>query len=621
MLKTRSGSVLWIALATLMLAGTASAQTARERMGWVDLLDRLGSAAPTGENVVVSIVEANTSAGDYAPDVNSSQFTGKTIDIRSGPSGPSSHATNVAGLLFGNSSSMSPGVTEAWSYSAGNWLQSGFIRTLQPLPPLSGAPSKVWNHSWVGSFTDFLEADIDAVRRVDWVIDTQGLIMTAGLGNGSGSLPASNRFLGHTFNALVVGRSDGSHRSGNTRPEMDGPGRMKPDLVAPAGTTSSATPMVGSAAILLVDTARTWPGLSSNPLAERPEVIKAALMAGALHREGWSNNPETSGPMRGITTTPLDPVFGADQVNINHAHMVLTGLQQPGSFDVPSDPVPNTAWDRPILDESESLYYRFKVDAYTPYFSVLATWNRAVAADFSDWELATYELELYRLGTGRGGMQSLRGDAGLTVFGGGNIASLSQVDNVQHLFVEGLHPGEYVLELRRVSDGAGPTPVAVAWFTPPDPFEFAEMLVGERVFGSHVSGTYDDVRQLDGQNVVLRSQFGFTVIEPNLTESAYIFNTEQVDAEQMQIYIYSQLDTPGGRVRVRVVNVDADRQELVSSVPLGTHPIGVVSDVPEAAKFIDANGDIEVRVRHSVVASFSLIGFRSFTDHVHLRVK
>ena len=51
-------------------------------------------------------------------------------------------------------------------------------------------------------------------------------------------------------------------------------------------------------------------------------------MAGANHRAGWSNNPEVAGPLRGTTSRPLDSVYGADLVNVDRGHMILTGRRQ-----------------------------------------------------------------------------------------------------------------------------------------------------------------------------------------------------------------------------------------------------------------------------------------------------
>ena len=75
------------------------------------------------------------------------------------------------------------------------------------------------------------------MRRFDYIIDTNEVTAVVGLGNDTESLP---RLLSHSYNALAVGRTDGTHSTGVTQ-SFYGPGRIKPDLVVPRTTTSAAT--------------------------------------------------------------------------------------------------------------------------------------------------------------------------------------------------------------------------------------------------------------------------------------------------------------------------------------------------------------------------------------------
>jgi hypothetical protein len=75
-------------------------------------------------------------------------------------------------------------------------------------------------------------------------------------------------------------------------------GRTRPDIVAPLAYTSQSTPAVASAAALLVGVGHASPALSTDPAAtsttnrnggltynaERSEIIKTALMAGATEK-------------------------------------------------------------------------------------------------------------------------------------------------------------------------------------------------------------------------------------------------------------------------------------------------------------------------------------------------
>jgi hypothetical protein len=283
----------------------------------------------------------------------------------------------------------------------------------------------------------------------------------AGVNNGSGPLDVA--LLSHSFNALVVGRSDGSHRAGFTALSVDGPGRMKPDLVAPASATSFSTPLVSGAAALMLETAGGDPHTAGNPNARRADVIKATLMAGAQHRLGWSNGPITVGALRGATGTPLDPIYGADQIDVDASHWILSAGEQLASSSaalaVESTPA---GWVHVDISSGQSRWLRFSVESSKPFVSIVAAWNRSVAAGFGAWDLVDLDLELWTVDA-QGVPVALLGTPAGSYFSAGNVLSDSAVDNVEHLYLNDLQPGEYLLELRRAPDVLADVQAALAW--------------------------------------------------------------------------------------------------------------------------------------------------------------
>ncbi len=437
-----------------------------DQMGYNALLDRLGNDAPTGASVGVAQVEAPTGNGNYSPNQGSSHFTGKNFTEMSGSTGVSSHAQNVAVPMYSGTSSMAHGVEDIWLYEASNWLTGGFLRTSAPVPPLSPPASvRVFNHSWVGNVDDF---DDEVLRRADWATNEFDILVIGGVANSGTSGPP---LMSHNFNGLAVGRTSGSHATGATADGFDGPGRQKPEIVAPAGTTSSATPRVTAAATLLFDTAQTDPSLSSNPNASSPDLLKAALLAGATHSndhgDSWTNNPIESGPQRGIANQPLDDTVGAGTVNIDTSHLILTGGQQSASSTVPASASADMAgWDRPQINAGNSAYWRFHVSEQAAEASFVITWNRQVSSNFNSYTLAHLELELWEADGGQ--VSSLVGDDGLGVFASGNVVSQSDIDNIQHLYLTDLAAGEYVLEARRTDGLSAGWDVAAAWYIDAD---------------------------------------------------------------------------------------------------------------------------------------------------------
>jgi len=461
-----------VTIAAGLVLAIPAAAIAGSDIGYDDLTSRLGGATPTGAGVVAATVEAQNGSGNFYPNQGDLEFTGKNFIERSGSSAASSHATGVAVRQYGNSTSVAPGIATIQLYEAGDWLFGGFLRTGSGAsnPLFNPGGTKVVNTSWVANFESdgdpMYDLENDALRRLDFVVNRDGLIVMSGVQNGvSGQ---NDPLLSHAFNTVVVGRSDGQHVAGDTLPNNDGPGRMKPEITAPETVTSNASPVVNAVAAVLVETARTT--LSGTPDADRPEVIKAVLLAAATHENPitgtWSNNPDTTGSNRGITTRPIDDVMGTGTVHVDRSHRILTADEQPGSPSVPGATNAGAlGWELASIGTGESRYWRFDVPARAATVSIVASWNREILAGFSDWFLADFDLTLYRVGPGDS-LESLTGSAGLPYFAGGNVVSASAVDSVEHLFVIDLEPGTYAIELSRLDGGASSQEVAVAWQLP-----------------------------------------------------------------------------------------------------------------------------------------------------------
>jgi hypothetical protein len=223
---------------------------------------------------------------------------------------------------------------------------------------------------------------------------------------------------------------------------------------------------VGSAAALLFDAADSDPAVATNPNANKALTVKACLMAGTTHRAAWTNNTPTSGASRGIATTPLDTTYGADLLNVDRAHRIFTGGEA-SDFQTPQTTAftRHQGWDYVTsIASNTSVYWTFRVHKPVAEASVLATWHRQVATNFTTWNVQDLDLRLWKLEGGA--LVSITGDAGAASFASGNCESKSTVDNTEHLYLKNLSAGDYVLELRRVAGTQTALPVAVAWYMP-----------------------------------------------------------------------------------------------------------------------------------------------------------
>ncbi len=413
---------------------------------------KMGNSAggPTGAGVKVTQVEASQGmATQYFVNLPLIDFTGKSITDMTGGGTVSSHATNVAQNFYGNFG-VAPGVTNVKVYNADDWLGAGFLRTRTSQAP-KVETQKVQNHSWVANFTDGLGNPdttyaIDVLRRLDYVVTRDQVVSVVGVNNGTGStLP---QILANSYNSIAVGLSNGNSSSGGST--LEGLGRSKPDLVAPGAeffpSVSQATSWVSGAAAQLIEAG------TSNANSQRPEVVKALLMAGAVKTPFDLDNstPSTLDNWSHTVSQPLDTRFGAGQLHIDNSLAILAaGEQGPSSITE----VGVTGWNHDTIATWGAQTYYFTVPdgkvAYT--YSLVAAWNRQInytpgilslPATFTPQTLANVGLRLYDTS-----------DFSLV------DSSLSIIDNVQHIYQRALQAGQYAL----VVNSSLATDYALAW--------------------------------------------------------------------------------------------------------------------------------------------------------------
>ena len=426
---------VWFALCAVVRADY------RDDIGYTKLQLELGAALPTGTGVGVAQIEApeKTDAGPpvfyyYLPNTTLSEFSGKTFTILSPNGGVSGHATTVGQFFYGSATSVAPGVTNVHNYEANNWLGSGFLNysSTSTTAPKTEA-QKITNSSWIAN-TGSASTDADILRRFDYAIQQSDFLGVVALNNGGqGNVPA---LLASCYNGLSVGLTNGVHSYGTNT--ADGTGRTKPEMVAPAGATSFATPIVASAAAMLSQ------GAPVN--ATKPVTMKAILMAGATKNQfpSWSRT----------TTRPLDTIYGAGQVNVYNSQHILAAGQQPAST---SATVNRLGWDF-TTTTSGSRFYFFDIPAGgTSSLSALLTWNRVIADTLPgpSWgapssSLANLTLKLFAA-------------SGFTV-GALVDTSASTVDNVEHVWQPALSPGRYAIEVTADTSGIS---YGLAWISVP----------------------------------------------------------------------------------------------------------------------------------------------------------
>lgn len=409
-----------------LLAITAHADW-RADAGFTQLQAELGGAIPTGAGVSVMMSEASQSGNFYAQGTTSTvafagtgELAGKTIIPYSGASGTSSHAATVASNFCGNTSSVSPGVTELHA-----WLADDFAVNLYNTNPLPSFAGSVQNHSWVGSFgSDSIDATL--LRRLDFMINRDGVIASTPMNNGA----AMSKLLANAYHGISAGLRSGNHPQTHTN--LDVTGRMKPDLVVNESFTSFAGPAVASVATLLLDAIR--PGF---PDADDPRVVKAIMLSAASKQNlpGWKRNS---------SSRPYDEVFGAGELNVLNAYHILAAGRQTSSNSLYR---PLQGWDKGSSTIApKSYFFTLPATRWGATVSATITWHRTIPNNYASSSLANLDLRLV--------------NAAGFITGSTVTESISSVDNVEHLFLRNLPPGDYALE---VSAGAANVTYGIAW--------------------------------------------------------------------------------------------------------------------------------------------------------------
>lgn len=144
----------------------------------------------------------------------------------------------------------------------------------------------------------------------------------------------------------------------------------------------------------------------------------------------------------------------------------------------------------------------------------------------------------------------------------------------------------------------------------------------QMLFGTLISGDMEALADSDGVYLRTRSQFGFRIDEANVTELLLTFETTTDGPEIMGATVESRINNPVGVGQIRLKNYnDGGRFDLVGEFPLGrTESVESVEGIA-AADYVNAEGQVEMKLKNVVVATFSLDGFVTRFDQVVVEVE
>lgn len=342
-----------------------------------------------------------------------------------------SHGNGVGVNFYGISGGVATNVAHVDNYDADYFINSLVWPNTSPT-----IPWPIVNQSFA-----FLNSTTNQQVNNDFHFDTYAakygiLFISAG---GSGGITTSP---GTCYNGIGVAAIDDGANGGSSLGPTPENGRSKPDLAAYGGATSFATPFVSGAAAVLMQAGLRGDGGSDTNSAANARTIKALLINGAIKPTNWTHT----------ASAPLDPRSGSGVLNVFNSYMQLGGGKHLaiestsvgiGSLHPPGGATGNisalSGWDFATLTSSSSQdrisHYYFNVtsgNTAAPFtLTATLTWNRTPNPIYpTKPNLNDLDLFLYDTATGNLIAESISG-----------------VDNVEHLYIPGLPPGRYDLQV------------------------------------------------------------------------------------------------------------------------------------------------------------------------------
>jgi len=446
-------------LPTILVTGSAVYAQERDLTGYQQILEYTQSTeipASIIDGVPLMQVEATDGAGRYMSSAGSGTFTvvsedfiNKTLtnesDLNQGQSG---HAATVANRFYSIDSYIT-GLNPVFLYESGDFFNNRLLNG-----EVEDFPGRIASHAYVGIEANESQEVLfqDLMNRYDYAASTGNTLMVSGLNNGGGtSVPT---LWGQSYNGLSVGRTNGDHSRGGTLDNFEefgiAGGRTKPDIVAPDTATSWATGQVASGAAYVYGYADS---LGHTIITDNTDLQKAIILAGASKEEfpNWANMSSDA-----TATTPLDPVFGAGELNVFNSHRIIEGGEPVNGV------LPLHGWIRETNVGANDVTYSFTIpeEAGNVEINAALCWHRniietteTVGFGFFSLTNVIYQPEL------------AIGDLRLELSGGDlteAIVSDSAVDNVEYLYVPELAPGTYTITISN-NDGSDPTDAGFAW--------------------------------------------------------------------------------------------------------------------------------------------------------------
>lgn len=142
-------------------------------------------------------------------------------------------------------------------------------------------------------------------------------------------------------------------------------------------------------------------------------------------------------------------------------------------------------------------------------------------------------------------------------------------------------------------------------------------------FGTHLSGSLSDLTASDDSKYSVRTQFGFTALEPNISEIHVRATSSTLSPARMDLIIEARSNTPNSKQSVRLLNHGSGLPVLVGEYSMTTvDSTHVIANIANPAAYVRASdGLVEARLRTSVIATFTALGATTEYDLVNIVIQ
>lgn len=137
----------------------------------------------------------------------------------------------------------------------------------------------------------------------------------------------------------------------------------------------------------------------------------------------------------------------------------------------------------------------------------------------------------------------------------------------------------------------------------------------ERRFGHHLDGALYETRAIDDQPRRVRSQFGFTALEPNLSEHHFTVQCDAVDVPTIGAEARVRSNTPGTLVTLRLRRLSDGSWVAIDQASIGfDYAVIGAAGIPAGTYVDPVDGTVQLSIRATHVAVFTALGFTLSMD-------